>query len=189
MIDFKKLTQPVDTKNVDTGALLEGLAGQKVMIANIVVIVIALVVGYMMFNNYLSKKAQAEQSMNDLHHKLDTIASYKVSKKQFDDFKDSIPKAVDEDSLVNKLSDDAVQSNVEIVSFSPVTTSSFTYYDLASVDINVHAKGFKELVLFMQAVEKESMALRIENYRFGTFTADKGQDLALRVSTIKVKTQ
>ena len=180
------LNKSLDINNIDINDLISRFLSQKVVIANIIVVVLGLLGGYYLYNNFTHQKQAAQQNIAMLQEKLATISTYQTTKKQFDEFKNTLPKSIDEDNLVDALSNYAIQNNVEVVSFSPVTSSDSAYYTRSSVDMNVRAKDFKQLVLFIKTLESEQMVLRLENYHFGALNL-KGQELSLRVSTLKVK--
>lgn len=185
MLDLNKSFDP---KSIDINELLSKILSQKVVAVNIVIVISALAGAYFIYNNFLQQKRIADQNIANLQEKISTITTYQTTKQKFDDFHKALPKPVAEESLVNVLSDYAVQNSVEVISFSPVSTKEYDYYDLISVEMNVRSKEFKNLVLFIKAIESENQVIRIENYRFGILN-ELGQNLILRISTVRVKTK
>lgn len=178
--------KPIDIRNMTPQDLLNLLMSKKVVFASLIIIVVGFLVIFVFINNYARSKDQIQAQMNEMQAKLGVIATYRSSKTQFEEFQNTLPKGVGDDVMVDAISDVAISSNVEIKSFSKVNVVPSQYYDLASVDVSIFLKDYKDLIGFMQALETSKVAFLIDTYRVEGVSED-GVTVSMKISTIKTK--
>lgn len=180
------MAKPLDLKNINAADFLKSLLKQKVMALKIVVFLIGAVVVGLLVLNFFQEKYNAESEMTALRNKLEVISRYKQSKEGFDNFTNSLPKHVEENALVNVLSDFAVQNNVEVLSFSGIDIVNNAHFDLYTVEVAIRVEEFKDALIFMKAIENAPNALRLESFEVNS-AQDKDVEITLKISTVKTK--
>ncbi len=178
--------KPLDLKNIDAGDFIKELMKQKITVMKIVIFVVSAVLIGGLVSNFFKVKTNSQNEMAMLQEKLAVIERYKESKDKFNTFLTSLPKNIEENNLVNVLSDFAVQNNVEVLSFSGVRSQSFAYYDVYTVEMNIRVDSFKAAVVLIKAIEGSSSALRLDSFSISGIESGS-MSIKLMISTIRTK--
>lgn len=102
--------------------------------------------------------------MTELKEKQKVVSEYKTIKKEYDDFIKNFPESIPSDQLISKLSSFAVKNGVQILSFSPTEKKSTEYTESASVNLNIGAANYQNIIQFIKDIETSKYVVRIENW-------------------------
>ena len=83
----------------------------------------ALVIAGMIFNDYHIKEQGLRARMSQVQQKLDVIAGRQAAIKNLEDFKTSFPKGINEDKIITQITSYATAHGVSISSLSPAGDS------------------------------------------------------------------
>ena len=102
--------------------------------------------------------------MTELKEKQKVVSEYKTIKKEYDDFIKNFPESIPSDQLISKLSSFTVKNGVQILSFSPTEKKSTEYTESASVNLNIGAANYQNIIQFIKDIETSKYVVRIENW-------------------------
>ncbi|MBF0503750.1 MAG: hypothetical protein HQL14_01490 [Candidatus Omnitrophica bacterium] len=163
MSDPKKSNLPADLKSMDTDQIIQALTENLHVVLKSAVIVVALVVAGIMFNDNHSKEQGLRSRISQMQQKLDAITAQQKITKELEDFKASFPKGIDEDKIITQITVYATAHNLSISSFSPTDTQDMGLYDVINVDFKGTAPDYKALVLFIRDIEKSPYLFRVNS--------------------------
>lgn len=186
--DHQKPSPLADWKNMDPAQFLQLLLSHKGILLQVVIVAGGLVLGFGAFGQFMREKSAIESQMGLLRSKVATIETWRQSEAQQKQYVGALPQAMESDALVGYLSELANRHQVVIASFTPVRSQEDDNYDVAALDIACSANSFKAVVLFLQAIEEDVHALRVQDLKI-SHQADKGVDLRVQIVSSKIKSK
>ena len=179
-----------DIQQMDLHKVFRKLFEKKSLFAVGVVLVVALIAALALWKNYSSKLTDYQSEIQQTHQKIDIIAAHDQSLKELNKFTSFLAKPLSQEMLIHQLTDYAAQNQVDILNITPKETRSENFYTISVVQLNVTAGSFKNLLLFLRAVETSPYTLRVESW-----SARSQDDLGagsieceMNVASIEIKT-
>ncbi len=151
-----------DLKNIDMQQVQDNIRGKPDTIIIVFLIIASIAGSVYMFINFQKTFAELETEVTKYNEQLEVAEQNKVLTKQFEKFMAEFPGKIVIDELTNKISAFAIDRNVNIISFSPAQQQETDYTVVETVNINVVAKEYHQLVSFIQDIEQAPFAIRIE---------------------------
>ncbi len=154
----------LDVKKLDPKEIQKTLTNRQDIFVNILV---TLATFFFMFQIVSGKQAESKllkSRISDLEKKIESINKNKQSVKELEEFTSTLPDGVPGNLIVDKLTDFAEKRGVQIVYVSPTETEIKSHFDRTSVNVNLTAKSYKDLWLFIYDIETSPDNLRIDRW-------------------------
>ena len=162
--DLSKL-EPKDLKNlINKEQIKAQLLSQPAAIINVILVIVTIVVSISSFRSYTSTTKNLEAQVVELEEKSKALDKFELAKKEFKDFQVEIPNYVSENKLIEMLSEIAIRSGVQIVSFSPPDKKKNVYVSLTKVEITITSVNYADIVRFMHDIENSTYSIRIARW-------------------------
>ena len=161
-----------DLKEMDWGLAKDWLQSQPGVLINIAMAVVTFFVVSSTYNRNASTMKALGEERTVLQEKSEALEKANSVEKQYKDFVESIPQTIEEDDLIETLSDFAIRRGVRILSFSPAKEESNKFVNVTSVEVNVASADYTNIVLFMHDIENSPYLVRIGNWS-GTFVTQE----------------
>jgi len=153
-----------DFKNIDFNQ------AKAVLTSRIDIVLIVLLISITFFSTltiYNGRKKKAESlniEITEKEEKLIIVEKYRELTKEFHDFIDNYPKHIPRGQLINKLSEFAIQHNVQIENFAPASQQTDDYTKITTIQINISSEGYNNIILFMRAIETAPYSITVEEW-------------------------
>lgn len=159
--DLSKL-EPKDLKNlINQGQLQSMIAGSPVILLNIILICATIGAIVFAFQSYTRTTAEMEQQIAALEEKSLALEKLNIAKGNFDEFKTVIPKTISENKLIQLLSEIALRSGVQIISFSPAQSTQNIFLNLTNVEVTIASVNYQDIIRFMHDIETSIYSIRV----------------------------
>jgi len=162
MSEPQKLNTQIDLNNIDLNQIVQILTEYRNTALKLAVIIGALVVAGMMFNDCHTKEQVLRARISQVQQKLDVIASQQQAVKNLDDFKASFSKGINEDKIIPQITGYATAHGVSISSLSPTESQDMGLYDVIKVQLLGAAPDYKAMVLFLRDIEKSPYLFKVD---------------------------
>lgn len=141
--------------------------------------VLAVFAGFNVFSRSQAElKAMAADTVQ-MQEKTGLVSEYKIAQEELQKFLDSTPKKISETEFTDKITELAVKRGVQIESFSPAKNQSDPLFDLILININVNAKDYENIWLFIHDIETSGLNIRINSWT-GSMGSRSQQSIAFR---------
>lgn len=164
VIDRLQSVDVKDLRNIDVQQVQENLRGKPDTIIIVLLILAALGGSGYLYMQFQTSSAELDGEVTKYNEQLEAAEQNKVLTQKFDKFMKEFPERIVTDDLTDKISGFAIDRNVHIMSFSPAKQQQTEYEVIETVNINVVAKEYHQLIAFMQDIEKAPYAIRIETW-------------------------
>lgn len=165
-------------KKIDFAQIKDILQGKPNIFINIGLITLTLFSAYYLFTSKKNESKKLNQEISLMKDKLAIVEQYNQLKKQYDDFMKNFPESVSSDELINKLSNMAVDHNIQILSISPAQKKTDDWGELTLVNLNISSDSYDDLVRFIEVIENAPFMIRIEKW-----SGEMKEDYSSRQST------
>ena len=152
----------IDLKNIDVNSIVPALLAKKDLLAQAIAVMLAVVVLIALLGNYFSQSQGLKQQVDQLKEKVAAVKTYDDGVVKVKKFLTALPKALDDESLSNQITDFAAHDNMTILSYTPGQRKQDALSEVSTVTINVRAGTYKDFLSFLRAIEKAPYALRID---------------------------
>lgn len=153
-----------DLKKVDYKKLLQDIQKKPELAVGLLIGVAAVAVCLHLFSRAGVEGQSLRAEIKKIEEKIKAIADYNSTQEEFNQFLANLPEKITENTLIEKLTDFAAARNIQIESFSPAKSQSDAFYDLTGVVIDITAKEYKDVWLFVHDVENSKYAIRIDTW-------------------------
>ena len=162
-----------DLKTIDIQQVQDNLRGRPEMIVTILLLLAAVGGGAYLYTAFQKTSGELDGEVTKFTEQLEAAEQNKVLSGKFDKFMAAFPEKIVIDDLTDKISGFAIDRNVNIVSFSPAKQQETDYTRVETVNINVVAKEYHQLIAFIKDIEEAPFAIRIEAW---TARLDRGKN-------------
>jgi len=187
MLDLGKFNTQIDLKNIDPDELAKILVQHQYSMIKLVLVVGSFIILGAMFNDHRIKDQQLRAKMSQMQEKLQVINSSDVSNKDFDKFKSSLPKKLNENDLITLISDYARTNNIAITSLSPAESKDMGLYDVINVNFDAASDNFKNMILFLRKLERSDIPLMVNAWT-GHEETDGRITFSIEISNVNIHT-
>lgn len=149
---------------IDLSELKEKLLEHKEILIAIVIVGISFVVCLSLFKGRQLEIRRLREDITLIEKKIPLAKAYKENQAQLNQFKKDFPPALAANKLVELLNNMAAQHKINILSFSPAQDRSDTLYNQTSIQIQVSAENYTQLVQFVTEIEQSSYAIRLDQW-------------------------
>jgi len=165
-MDLKALSQIdlKDIKNIDLSQIKDNIQSRPDIAAIVILIILTLGSLVFTYSKYTHQTKEIKKNILTLNKKLSVVNTQKEIQKEYNNFLESFPKSIPIDLLINKISENAIEHNVQIVSFSPVQEKAFKYSNLETITINISADNYLNMIFFIKSIEDSPYAVRIAKW-------------------------
>lgn len=153
-----------DLKNLDFAKIQEGILAKPDLAVNVALVLLSLFAMFQIFNSRQGEIRNMKGQLEELEKKSAIVDTYHSTQKQLTDLIGSLPKGIQEDKVIDQLTDMAANRNVQILSFSPAQRESKRYYDKIVVNLNIVSNSYKNICLFVNDIEQSPYAMRLEKW-------------------------
>ena len=153
-----------DLKNIDFGQVKNNIKSKPDILLIIVLITASLSATIYMYTDYKKKTKEFEEKKITYDDQLNAAKQNEIIKAKYDKFLNEFPDKIIIDQMIEKLSTYAFNYNINIISFSPATKIEDEYSKTESININVNAEDYEELIGFIDEIENAPYAIRIETW-------------------------
>jgi hypothetical protein len=164
MADIKKINSQFDLKNIDAAQLAKILREHQNSLIKLILIIGSMWVVGVMFNDHRIKDQNLLTQMSQVQQKLDAVKARDAAIANFNDFKSSLPKKLNEFELITLISDYAKLNHVNITSLSPAESKDMGLYDIIDAHFDVISDNFKNMILFLRTIEKSNASIRVGSW-------------------------
>lgn len=183
MSNLDRLKSQVNLKDVSVAQITQALSGNHNALIKLVVVVIALVLAGGMFNDYHKRDQEVRAQMAQVQQKLDAIKSRDAAIGNFNDFKSSLSKDLNETDLITLISNYAKSYRVTIASLSPAQSKDMGIYDLINLNFDAVSENFRIMMMFLRKIETSEYPLRINTWS-GNETDDGKMTFRIEISAV-----
>jgi len=177
-----------DMKGLDVNKIFQLLFTHKVKTLSAVFVAVGIIGLLMIFNGYRAQAAGHQQDMKRLQEKMDVIGRHSLSLKALKDFFAALPRPLEDEKLIDQITDYAVQNNVAIFNYAPGPSKSGKLYDSSRIRLSVSVSKFNDLLAFVRTVERSPYFLKIESFAGGVKdNAHAGGPLTVEMSIFSVR--
>lgn len=116
---------------------------------------------------YNSSTAQVKKNKVQIINKEGLLIAMNEQKEisgKMDEFKNTFPKPLNTDQLIDQISTLAVDNGIQIETFSPAQEQSDTYKKVVSLDITVSSPNYESLIIFAKGIESLPYSIRIDEW-------------------------
>src|SRR5689334_20370052 len=135
MINLDKLNSKFDANNFSVDQIVKVLSENQKSI-NLVFFAVSLAVAGLMFNDYHVKEQGIRAKMSQEQTKIGAIKARDAAIQDFNNFKASLPKQLNEVDLITQISTKANLYQVTIPSLNPTDSRDMGMYDQIDVKFN-----------------------------------------------------
>ncbi len=186
MSDLKDLNSRFDINNIDINQIIEVLTRYLNTILKLAVVLGALVIAWMIFNDYRIKEQDLRLQMSQVQQKLDVIAGRQKAIGNLENLKSSFQKGINEDKIINQITSYATAHGVSISSLSPAESQEKTLYDVIRFDLSALAPDFQALVLFLRDIEKSKYFFMVDSWSLSQGGEQGGINFSMGISVVRV---
>ena len=163
MSNFDKL-KSFSSDDLDAAKLTQALSENQMAIIKFVLIVGTLILAGMMFNDHRIKDGDLHMRISQVQRKLEAIKARETTIRNFNGFKSSLPKKLNEVELISLVSNFAKSSHVTIASLTPAESKDMGLFDLINLSFDAESNDFKGMMFFLRRVEASEFPLRINTW-------------------------
>ena len=167
----------LDLKNLDLDQIKENLLQRKDLLINIGLVVVTVILCLFIFNKNRSAAATVHAKFVNMQGKTDVIAKHQQSLDKVKAFKEQFPAALNENDIVDLVTNSAVKNKVQILSYSPAQEASAGLYDRLTMQFIFTVTEYADMIRFIYDIERTPGALRVESW---TGTVENANFLAPR---------
>ena len=158
--DLKEL----DLKNLDLDQIKDNLLERKDLLINIGLVVVTIVLCFLIFNKNRSAAVAMQAKFLNMQGKTDVIAKYQQSLDKVKGFKEQFPAAMNENDIVELVTNSAVKNKVQILSYSPAQETNAGLYDRLTMQFIFTVTEYADMIQFIYDIEHMPNALRVESW-------------------------
>lgn len=153
-----------DLRNLDIQQVQDSIRGKPDTIVIVLLLVGTIAGCAYLFTDYQKSEKSLSEEVIKFNEQLAAAEQNKVFTQKFDKFLKEFPEKIVTDDLTDKVSSYAIDRNVNIISFSPANKLETEYTFVETININVVAKEYHQLIAFIEDIEKAPYAVRIETW-------------------------
>lgn len=153
-----------DFKKIDYKKFLDVLRQRPGPSISIVLICVTVLI---CSNLYLKRRAELKnfkRGSASFTERIKTIGDYVTAKQELTEFIAAIPENIEEGNLVTQLTGFAESRNVTIQSLLPTKKRNESFYDLTGIILEISAKEYKDIWLFIHDIEESPYILRVDKW-------------------------
>lgn len=151
-----------DLKNIDMQQVQDNIRGRPEMIIIILLLAASIGGSVYLYTSFQKTSGELDGEVTKYNEQLEAAEQNIVLTKKFDEFMAAFPEKIVIDDLTDKISGFAIDRNVNIVSFSPAKQQETDYTLVETININVVANEYHQLIAFIRDIEEAPFAIRIE---------------------------
>ena len=153
-----------DLKNINPKMIQEFVKTQTDILIIILLIVVTICATIFIYNDSQRKISSMKSGIAAAEEKVKVVGEYEKIEKDFNAFKEKIPKPISSDQFIDKLSEFALKNNVQIFSISKPQNSGGEILELTTISFNVAAEDYPHLLSFIKDIESSPFALRLNKF-------------------------
>ena len=165
MLNLDKLnSQFNDLKDLDVAELINILKEHQNSLIKLVLIMGSLLMVGGMSNDHRIKDQNLRTQLSQAQEKLEVLKARDGAIGEFNNFKSSLPKKLNESELITLISNYAELHHVTITSLLPAESKDMGLYDIINISFNATSDNFKDMILFLRKMEKSNSPLRVSSW-------------------------
>lgn len=153
-----------DLKNIDLNDIKLRILSRPDILIDIILIGITIYVTIFIYSGNELKKVSLNKNIKEMEEKLNVVVDLKSANETYKKFKEDFPESLTSEQIVDRISVFGVNNNIQIQSFSPAKEQKSKYITLTTVQINVVAANYENIISFMKDIETAPYALRVESW-------------------------
>ncbi len=161
-MDIKDLSK-IDFNNIDWGKAGAYLSVHFDAVIRVSIIILTVWGLLRVLDGYVQQTKQFSVQITEMEEKLAQVAAYNKSAGGLQSFWKKAPKFLNDDLVVNYITDLATKNKVDILSFSPGQKSADKFAETNKFKFKLRAKEYKDLVFLVRSIENSGFALRLES--------------------------
>ncbi len=157
-------TSPADLKSIDLATLVRTLKRRKDLMANLALILFVFFLIYQIYTNRRAEVMTFKNKISDLEKKNEAISHHEKMVKELDEFIKALPQGIQPFAIIEKLNDLAEKNKIQIISVSPAQSRSEELYEKTSVNMNISAGRYEDILHFIYDIERFPYNLRVDQW-------------------------
>jgi hypothetical protein len=186
MSELNKIKSPFSLSNLDSDTLLNPLTEHQSLLVKIGVVVGALIIAGLLFNDHHIKDQLLQNKMTQVNEKLEAIKDRNTAVQAVVKFKSSLPPKISENDLIDLITNYVRTFHVNITALSPPQSGRSNLYDTLNVTINGESANFKNMMLFIRAVEGPKSPLEINSWS-GREDENGKMSFTMQISVVEIR--
>ena len=158
--DLKQL----DLKDLDLAQIKDNLLERKDLLINIGLVVGTVALCFFIFNNNRNVAATAQAKVVEMLGKTDVIVQHHKSLDKIKKFKEQFPAPLNENDIVDLVTNSAIKDKVQILTYSPAQETNSGIYSRLTMQYSFIAMDYANMIQFLYDIEHTPNALRVENW-------------------------
>ncbi len=164
MSDLNKINLRFNIKDLNVAQLTKIISEHLNSFIKLILIVGALLVAGVMFNDHRIKDQGLRARMSQAQEKMGVLKARDAAIRNLNNFKSSLPNKLNEFELITLISNYAKSQHVTITSLSPAQSKDMGLYDVINVSFNAVSDNFKDMILFLTKIEKFNFPLIVNSW-------------------------
>ena len=148
-------------KNLNISQIKDNIFGQPTIFINILLIGLTIFATIYIYKNNRLQSQKLTQELQEKQKKTALVGEYTGIEKEYTTVLNGFPEFINTDELINKLSQYAVEHNVQIVNYLRTDPKKDEFSEQAMINLNIAAEAYKDIILFVNDIEKSPYAVRI----------------------------
>ena len=157
----------LELKDLDLEQIKDNLLERKDLLINIGLVVATILVCFTVFNNNRKAAATAQAKVLQMQGKTDVIAQHQQSLDKTKEFKEQFLPTLSENDIVELVTNLAIKSKVQVLSYSPAQEASSGIYNRLTMQFIFTATEYADMLQFIYDIEHTPNALRVESWTGG----------------------
>ncbi len=154
----------IDIKNIDVKQVNEFFVKKPNIAVSILLGVVSIFLVFKFFSEKQVESTRIKRTIDEVQKKIDAINQYNQSLKEFNEYVDALPVGLVGSALLDTLTEFAEKNNIRVLSFTPAQSQSSQFYDSTSISMDVSARNYKDLLLFVYEIENSPYNLRVNQW-------------------------
>ena len=154
----------IDIKNINAKQINEFVLKKPNITISILMVLVSFFFVFKFFSETQTNSQEIKRKIDEVQKKIDVINQYNQKLKEFNEYVDDLPQGLAGSGLIDTLTEIAEKDNIRVLSFSNSRFQSRQFYDLTSINLDISAKTYKDLLLFVYEIENSSHNLRVNQW-------------------------
>ncbi len=114
----------------------------------------------------IGEYVKLKSELDEISGKEATVRQYEKVIKEARDFWKAVPGGVPDEQMISFITQAATRRNITISTFDPPRSSAAGFYNEVTVDLVCTARGFKDLLLFVNDLESSQYLVKVNSLSF-----------------------
>lgn len=156
--------QNTDIKKINIAKIRSYFLKRPDMLIKAGAVFLTVFIMFKIFSGQQEETQNLKIQVSQMGKRVVVVAKHDQALKELNAFVESLPTGIPQSSLIDKVTDFAEKSNINIVTFSPVATEENEFYKHSRVSLQISADQYKNFLRFIHDIESSPFNLRVDKW-------------------------